>query len=276
MKRALRRRLLFYGIVLGTVGGFYLFQPVRIDLFPRPVPVPNPAVDPDAKGLFAKGARVGLLTAHPDDAEYYAGGLLARLRKTGAKVTLVVMTDGDKGFYPWEDAAANRRVRRAEQLAAGRAWGAESVAFLGFPDGRLRENDEAVERASALLAGVDWLVSFDGDYPPKVAHGDHTTAGRIAERVARAIHARWLLRFASHAPNATLDLSGFDLAHRALLDVHRSQFSGEKEAAVWGTIFESGLADGERIGKEYGLAIRASPLPRVVSSRGRGRGWGLR
>ena len=231
MRKAVRGRILVYGGIVAAVGGFYLYQPVRIDLFPRPAPVPNPVVDPDSKGLFAKGARVALLTAHPDDSEYYAGALLAKLQKTGARVTLVAMTDGDKGFYPWEDAAANRKVRRAEETAAAKAWGAAR------------------------------LVSFDGAYPPKVAHGDHTAAGRIAERAARRAGARWLVHFASHAPNGTFDLSGFDLVHRTLLDLHPSQFSGEKEAAVWGTVFESGLADGERIGAEYGLSVRSTPLP---------------
>lgn len=262
MKRALRRRLLFYGSFLFTVGGFYLYQPVRIDLFPQPVPVPNPAVDPEATALFAKGARVAILTAHPDDAEYYAGALLAKLHKTGARVRLVVMTDGDKGFVPWEDAAANRRVRRAEQTAAATRWGAESVSFLGFADGRLGESDEAVARAALLLKGATWVFAFDGKYPPRVAHRDHRTAGAIAERAARQAGARWLVRFATHAPNGTLDLTGFDLEHRALLDVHRSQFSGEKEARVWGTIFESGTEAGERIGVEYGLAVRSSRIDR--------------
>ena len=260
MRRGLRRRLLFYGGFLLAVGGFYFYQPVRIDLFPRPAPVPNPVVDPAVKGLFAKGARVAILTAHPDDSEYYAGALLAKLHKTGARTWLVVMTDGDKGFYPWEDAAANRRIRRAEETAAANAWGAASVTFLGFHDGRLGENDETIARATEALKGATWVVSFDGDYPPKVAHRDHTVTGRIAERAARGTGARWLVRFATHAPNATLDLTGFDVEQRKLLDFHRSQFSGEKEARVWGTVFETGTEDGDRIGKEYGLAVRATRL----------------
>jgi LmbE family N-acetylglucosaminyl deacetylase len=260
MKRAVRRRIYFYGGFLAATLGFYFYQPVRIDLFPRPVPYPNPPVDPDEKGLFSKGAEVAILTAHPDDSEYYAGALLAKLHKTGAKVLLVAMTDGDKGFYPWVDAAANRKVRRAEQTEAARRWGAESVRFLGFPDGRLRENDETVLAATEALAGKKWVITFDGDYPPKVAHNDHRTAGLIAERAARGAYATWLVRFATHAPNGTFDLSGFDTEHHALLDIHRSQFSGEKEKNVWGTIFEAGIEDGERISKEYGLSYRATKL----------------
>jgi len=32
--------------------------------------------------------------AHPDDCEFYAGGTLAGLARAGARVTLVVCTDG--------------------------------------------------------------------------------------------------------------------------------------------------------------------------------------
>lgn len=260
MKRAVRKRLYFYGSFLTATIGFYLYQPVRVDLFPRPVPYPNPPVDPDEKGLFSRGASVAVLTAHPDDSEYYAGALLAKLHKTGAKVTLVAMTDGDKGFYPWVDAAANRKVRRAEQTEAARRWGAASVHFLGFPDARLRENNETVTAAANALAGAKWVVTFDGDYPPKVSHNDHRTAGLIAEKAAPAARAEWLVRFATHAPNGTFDLSGFDTEQRALLDIHRSQFFGKKEEQVWGTIFESGTEDGDRISKEYGLSYRATKL----------------
>lgn len=257
MKRGVFRRLLVYGGVVVAVGGFYLYQPVRIDPFPRPVPVPNPPVDPDSGRLFARGARVTVLTAHPDDSEYYAGALLAKLRKAGARVRLVLMTDGDKGYEPWENAAANRRVRRTEETAA---WAGEPVTFLGFRDGRLGLDDETVARAAEALRGAEWVVSFDGDYPPKVAHRDHRVAGEIAERAARIAGARWLVRFATHAPNWPFDLTGFDVEHRRLLDLHRSQWTGEKETRVWGTVFESGTEDGERIGKEYGLAARVSKL----------------
>ncbi len=260
MRRAVRRRLGFYGGFIAATLGFYLYQPVRIDLFPRAVPVPNPTVDPESRALFESGAQVAVLTAHPDDAEYYAGGLLAKLHKTGAHVSLVVMTDGDKGFEPWEDASANRRVRRAEQSAAATAWGATSMTYLGFRDGRLGEDQETDGKATKALQGTRWVVSFDGDYPPKVAHRDHRVAGDIAEQAAFEAGATWLIRFATHAPNGTLDLTGFDLSHRALLDFHKSQFSGEKEARVWGTIFETGTEDGERIGAEYGLAFRATKL----------------
>lgn len=260
MRRAVRNRLLFYGGFLGATLGFYLYQPVRIDLLPRPVPVPNPPVDPDTKALFAKGVRVVVLTAHPDDSEYYAGALLAKLHKAGAEVSLVVMTDGDKGYEPWENAARNRRIRRAEEIAAATRWGAHRITFFGFPDGRLIPGDEEMGKAIQAFQGADWVIGFDGAYPPRVAHRDHTVAGQIAERAAHLAGAKWLVRFATHAPNGTFDLTGFDMEHHTLLDFHRSQFSGEKEERVWNSVFATGLEDGEAVDKEYGLAYRATRL----------------
>ena len=41
--------------------------------------------------------RVLVVTPHPDDAEFWAGGTIARWVKEGATVRYVLCTDGDKG-----------------------------------------------------------------------------------------------------------------------------------------------------------------------------------
>ena len=44
--------------------------------------------------------RILLIGAHPDDAEYHAGGLLTRYRKElDATVKLISMTDGAAGHH---------------------------------------------------------------------------------------------------------------------------------------------------------------------------------
>ncbi|RYG35520.1 PIG-L family deacetylase, partial [bacterium] len=122
--------------------------PWEYDLFPKAPPNPNERVDPDTKRLFAKGTRILVVTAHPDDAEFYLGGTLPQLKASGAELSLVVCTDGDKSYYgPFTDVAYNRRVRREEQTAAAKRWGATDIVYLGFPDGRLTDSDDE-------LAGV--------------------------------------------------------------------------------------------------------------------------
>jgi hypothetical protein len=119
-----RRRWLW---ALGGVGlcvaTFVWWVPWEFDLIPRSYPavVRDPAADAllrDCRGT------VMVVTAHPDDSEFYVALTLRALADQGARITLVVATDGDKGYYPFgEDVAANRRIRQREQRQATAAWG---------------------------------------------------------------------------------------------------------------------------------------------------------
>ena len=264
VKKGVKHRLWIYGgFITLTVGG-YFYQPVRIDFLAKPPPNPNPAVDPDSKGLFSKNATVMVVTAHPDDAEYYLGAFLPKLDKAGAHIDLLVCTDGDKGFYPWENVAANRVLRRSEQLAAARVWHAANVYFLGFPDGRLHPNPDVVE---AIGGWIDrwkpgWLITYDAEYPPKVSHGDHRSAGQAAALAAKTHPVPWLMMFATHAPNDTVDVSDFIDEQKKLLALHASQFSGKKLDDVANSVAADAMDQGQRIAVDYGVDFRcARPYP---------------
>ena len=83
-RRNRRRRVIVYGSIAGLLVGFYYYQPNRIDFIPRSLPKNNPRLDPDSKNLFKKGTRVAIVTAHPDDAEFFLGGTLTMLGRTSA------------------------------------------------------------------------------------------------------------------------------------------------------------------------------------------------
>ena len=53
--------------------------------------------------------RVMVVTAHPDDAEFGAGGTVARFAQQGCEVTYVLVTNGNKG--------SSDRSMTAERLA---------------------------------------------------------------------------------------------------------------------------------------------------------------
>jgi LmbE family N-acetylglucosaminyl deacetylase len=84
--------------------------------------------------------RVLVVTAHPDDPEFGAGGTVAKLVKEGREVTYVVVTNGNKGSG---DRAMTperlARIREEEQRNAARTLGVERVQFLGYPDGELED-----------------------------------------------------------------------------------------------------------------------------------------
>jgi len=93
-------------------------------------------------------ARVLALGAHPDDAEFFAGGTLARLRDAGARVVLAVCTDGSRGGRGAAEMAA---VRAREQVDAAARLGIDEVAALGFEDGRLEPGEALRERVVAIV-----------------------------------------------------------------------------------------------------------------------------
>src|SRR5437867_4298403 len=82
--------------------------------------------------------RVMVVTAHPDDPEFGAGGTVAKLVKEGREVAYVIVTNGDKGSG---DRAITperlARIREDEQRNAARALGVERVEFLGYEDGEV-------------------------------------------------------------------------------------------------------------------------------------------
>lgn len=79
--------------------------------------------------------RLLILGAHPDDAEFHAGGLAVRYRQAGHVVKMVSVTDGGAGHHQtWGAELAARR--REEAAAAGRIIGAEYITW-DHPDGAL-------------------------------------------------------------------------------------------------------------------------------------------
>jgi hypothetical protein len=84
--------------------------------------------------------RVLVVVAHPDDAEFWAGGTIAGWVDEGTVVTYCVLTDGDAGgFDPKISRGEIPRIRRAEQRDAAALLGVNDVRFLGLPEGSLRD-----------------------------------------------------------------------------------------------------------------------------------------
>jgi N-acetylglucosamine malate deacetylase 1 len=80
--------------------------------------------------------RVLVLGAHPDDAEFFAGGLLARHAAAGSSIKLVSVTNGQSGH---QSMPSNELIlrRKGEAARAGQVIGADYVTW-DFPDGSLQ------------------------------------------------------------------------------------------------------------------------------------------
>jgi LmbE family N-acetylglucosaminyl deacetylase len=72
--------------------------------------------------------RVMVVTAHPDDPEFLAGGTIAKLAREGREITYVIVTNGNKGSG--DRTITSERlapIREQEQRGAARVLGVERV-----------------------------------------------------------------------------------------------------------------------------------------------------
>lgn len=134
--------------------------------------------------MFPEGEpkRALVIVAHPDDAEFTAGGTIARLCAEGWEVGYVVATSGDKGTHDGSLSPDRLALtREEEQRAAARALGAGECVFLRYPDGFLEDTPEVREKMVRQIRRFKptLLITWD-PYRRPFNHRDHRVAGQVA------------------------------------------------------------------------------------------------
>jgi len=118
-----------------------------------------------------------VLGAHPDDAEFHAGGLAALYRREGHQVRFVSVTNGEAGHHESSGPELARR-RRLEAAAAAEVIGAESAVW-SYADGRLEPT------LAARWQVIGELRRFRPDlvltHRPVDYHPDHRAVGQLVQ-----------------------------------------------------------------------------------------------
>lgn len=132
------------------------------------------AKEPDDK------LRIIVFGAHPDDAEYKAGGTAAKWAKAGHHVKLVSVTNGDIGH--WQMAGGPLAQRRtAEVKACAQKLGVTSEV-LDIHDGELLPTLENRQRITRLIR--DWKADIVISHRPWDYHPDHRYVGVLVQDAA--------------------------------------------------------------------------------------------
>lgn len=171
--------------------------------------------------------------AHPDDIEFGAGATLAKWAAAGCQIHHLVLTDGAKGTWdPERDPASLVAARQDEQREAARRLGGGEVAFLGFPDGELRNGVREQWEVCRWIRVVrpDVVLGHD-PWRRYRLHPDHRNAGFILTDAIVA--ARDPLFFgdqdlACHRPSELLLWEADEANHVEAVD----GFAGEKVSAL--------------------------------------------
>ncbi|MBA3287779.1 MAG: PIG-L family deacetylase [Acidimicrobiia bacterium] len=216
------------------------------------------ANEPGQPGVTASGwtldrpvpASALAVAAHPDDAEFGAGGTLAKWAAAGCVVHHLVCTDGSKGTWDVDadlDALVVRR--REEQAEAARRLAgsnAGEVRFLDRVDGDLAADRETVGDVARIIRELRPEIVLGHDpWKRYRLHPDHRHAGLLvcdAVVAARDPHFFPEHRLAHHRPSALLlweadaanhveDVTATVDRKLAALEAHVSQFETTMRAA---------------------------------------------
>lgn len=128
-------------------------------------------------GASTDSPRLLIIGAHPDDAEYHAGGLASIYRQLGRCVKLVSVTDGGAGHFR-RSADELITARREESVAAGKIIDAEYES-LGFPDGQLLPSVEV--RHSIIREMREFKPDLVLTHRTCDYHPDHRATGQAVQ-----------------------------------------------------------------------------------------------
>ncbi|MDE0377134.1 MAG: PIG-L family deacetylase [bacterium] len=120
--------------------------------------------------------------AHPDDAEFGAGGTLAKWAAAGTQATILVLTDGSKGSWdPSLRPSDLVRMRMNEQTRAAEALGVDSTLNLSHVDGELEYTMELRAEVCLWIRRLrpDVVLTHD-PWRRYMLHPDHRATGWAA------------------------------------------------------------------------------------------------
>lgn len=201
--------------------------------------------------------RVLFVVAHPDDAEFWAGGTIAAWTAVGIRVTYCVLTDGAAGgFDPNVARSEIPAIRRAEQEKAAQLLGVEDVRFLGLNEGELGTHEATLHRHLVRNIRevrpqrvVTWSPEWNWSRF-RSSHPDHRATGESALRAiypdagnpfafrslcdeegleAWTVREAWLLN--SPQPNHYVDVTDTFDSKVSAVTAHHSQAGNRKNLA---------------------------------------------
>lgn len=124
-----------------------------------------------------------VVVAHPDDADFGAGGTIAKWIRSGVEVHFCLATSGGAGgFDGLIDRSEIPKIREFEQADAAEVYGVSSIEFLGFEDGSLETSLALRKEISRVIRKIrpDTVLcqSPERNYDRiQASHPDHLAAG---------------------------------------------------------------------------------------------------
>lgn len=167
--------------------------------------------------IFKNKNRILAVFSHPDDAEIYAGGTIARLINAGKEVGVVKMTLGNKGSR--QEKVTEKEladIRLMEDKAAMKILGIKDKnnIYLDFSDGAVETSINSIEKLVRVLRKFkpdivithnpeDVIIRWDKDVN-WINHRDHRNTGKLVVDASYP-YSRDILFFPHHLSDEGLE-----------------------------------------------------------------------
>lgn len=127
-------------------------------------------------GEIMTAKKILVFSAHADDAEFFAGGTLARFASEGHEIYEIITTDNGRGSFDLDSTTLVTQSRQVEAQKAAEVIGKKSISFLEYSDGFLGDTPLNVLREQFMREirkiRPDIVMTFD-PWAPFESHPDH-------------------------------------------------------------------------------------------------------
>jgi LmbE family N-acetylglucosaminyl deacetylase len=161
--------------------------------------------------------KVLVVSIHPDDFCLCVGGTVALHGRRGDEVTVLVLSDGERGGDP--------DIRRKETISSAKILGTGPVEFLGLPDGEVEDSIGSVSKIEEVVdeVGPDRIYCCSS----KDRHQDHRKGSLATLSAARMVNQVFLYEgmsaWTSFEPSTFIDISGVIELKMESIAAHKSQ-----------------------------------------------------
>ncbi len=222
--------------------------------------------------------KVLVITPHPDDADFWCAGTIAKWIGDGATVRYVLCTDGGKGTTdPNVSSDELSKIREQEQADAVEILGVQELVMLHHPDGFLEDDDEFRRELVRQIRQVQPdVVLCPEPYRKNLAwHRDHRIAGQVTldavfpcardhlhfvelwrDEGLEPHKTATILFWGTKQPDTTIDITESLAVKTKAVAAHKSQMGGRYSKEVEDFIRERAQPSEGGSGFEYVEAFR--------------------
>ena len=174
---------------------------------------------------------------HPDDESVMAGGIIQRAMAWGFEVTVLTLTEGNRGkIFVNGRGRSVSEIRRQEMAEAMSRLAVMDWVMWKFDDGKLRRTKKWQERLATFIKDTQPGVVVTYDLSGVTSHPDHISASLVVLRVLRkmtGVNLLWV-SFEGRMKEKIVDKRTAKYLHKPTLELNMTIFEARRK---WRAVF---------------------------------------